>query len=61
MIRAENAVQKQGYRGGCLVVPETTADGKVFLRTALVREAHEPPLFVHLRQNKTIELVKREY
>ena len=61
MIHAENAAQEQGYRDGCLVVPETTADGKIFLRTALIREAHEPPLFAHPGQNKTVELIKREY
>ena len=61
LIREENVAQKLGYRDGCLVVPETTADGKIFLQTALIREAHEPPVFPHPGQNKTIELIKREY
>ena len=43
------------------MVPETTPDGKISLKTALIREAHEPPLLAHPGQNKTIELVKREY
>jgi hypothetical protein len=61
LIRKENTAQELGYRDGCLVVPETTADGKIFLQTALIREAHKPSIFAHPGQNKTIELLKREY
>src|ERR1700694_1305339 len=61
LIREENRVQELGLKDECLIVPETTADGKIFLRTALIREAHEPALFAHPGQNKTLELLKREY
>jgi len=61
LIRKENTAQELGYRDGCLVVPETTADGKIFLQTALIREAHKPSIFAHPGQNKTTELLKREY
>jgi hypothetical protein len=43
------------------VVPETTADGKSFLRIALICAPYELPLFIHPGQNKTVELLKCEY
>lgn len=61
VIISENAKQNLGRKEGLLVVPETTSDGGIFLRTALIREAHEPKIFAHAGQNKTIALVKREY
>jgi hypothetical protein len=61
VIVAENEKQNLGRKEGLLVVPETTSDGAVFLRTALIREAHEPKAFAHAGQNKTIALLKKEY
>lgn len=61
LIRAENERQGLGSHDGKLIVPELTRDGTVFLRTALIREAHEPPTFGHGGQNKTIESLRRRY
>ena len=61
LIRQENEKQKLGQHQGKLVVPETTLDGQIFLRTALIREAHEPKIFAHAGQNKTIQMIKRRY
>ncbi|CAJ2509783.1 Uu.00g056830.m01.CDS01 [Anthostomella pinea] len=36
-------------------------DGKIFLCTALIREAHELKAFAHAGQNKTLQLLKKEY
>jgi hypothetical protein len=60
-ICVENTAKEQGYRDGCLVVLQTTTDRKIFLRTTLIREVHEPPVFAHPRWNRTIELIKRAY
>jgi hypothetical protein len=43
------------------MVPETTTDSKIFLRTTLIQEVHESPLFVHSGLNNTVELLTREY
>ncbi|CAJ2506472.1 Uu.00g006020.m01.CDS01 [Anthostomella pinea] len=61
VIIAENEKQNLGQKEGLLVVPETTMDGKIFLCTALIREAHEPKAFAHAGQNKTLQLLKKEY
>jgi hypothetical protein len=61
LIHVDTTAQKYGYHDGCLVVPEIITDGKIFLRTALIRAAYKPLLFTPLGQNKTIELLKREY
>ena len=61
LIKKENDQQQLGYHQGRLVVPETTADGKIYLRTALIKEAHTPKIFAHEGQNKTIQLLKRQY
>ena len=61
LIRAENHQQALGLKDGRLWVPEKTSDGHIFLRTALVREAHVPQIFAHQGQNKTIKALEREY
>lgn len=61
LIREENSCQALGFKDGRLWVPETTTDGNFFLRTALIREAHVPPIFAHPGQNKTIKILEREY
>jgi hypothetical protein len=61
LILHENQEQNLGRHDGRVVVPETTTDGKIFLRTALIREAHTPSIFAHQGQNKTINFVKEEY
>jgi hypothetical protein len=61
LIRTENEKQQLGQHDGKLVVPELTSDGKTFLRTALIREAHEPKIFGHQGQNKTIEALRKQY
>ncbi|CAJ2510963.1 Uu.00g065880.m01.CDS01 [Anthostomella pinea] len=61
VIIAENEKQNLGRKEGLLVIPETTIDGKIFLCTALIREAHEPKAFAHAGQNKTLQLLKKEY
>ena len=61
VILKENENQKLGKHDGKVVVPAQTSDGKIFLRTALIREAHVPPIFAHAGQNKTIQLIKRDY
>jgi hypothetical protein len=47
LILAENKSQNLGDHEGKPVVPLTTSDRKIFLRTALIREAHAPPIFAH--------------
>jgi hypothetical protein len=61
LIKVENEKQELGSHQGKLVVPELTSDGQFFLRTALIREAHEPKIFAHQGQNKTIEAIRRQY
>ena len=61
LIRRENKAQHLGTKDSKLVVPEKTTDGSVFLRTALIREAHEPKIFAHPGQNKVIKMLEREY
>ena len=61
LILSENKAQSLGKHESKVVVPETTQDGKIFLRTALIREAHEPPIFAHPGQNKTLKMIKRDY
>lgn len=61
LIVKENQDRQLGLHDGRLVVPETTADGKIFLRTALLREAHEPSIFAHGGQNKTRAAVHKTY
>jgi hypothetical protein len=61
LIKAENRTQNLGKRDGKWIVPEKTTDGKLCLRTALTREAHEPKLFAHPGVNKTIKLLQDEY
>jgi hypothetical protein len=60
-IIAENRAQDLGTHGGRLIVPEKTQDQSTFLRTALIRAAHEPAIFAHAGQNKLIKRLKREY
>jgi RNase H-like domain found in reverse transcriptase/Reverse transcriptase (RNA-dependent DNA polymerase)/Integrase zinc binding domain/Chromo (CHRromatin Organisation MOdifier) domain len=61
LIRTENELQNLGKHEGKLIVPELTSDSKLFLRTALIREAHEPTTFGHGGQNKTVQSLKRRY
>jgi hypothetical protein len=61
LIVLENKKQNLGTRDGKTIVPTTTSDGTIFMRTALIREAHEPPVFAHGGQNKTIYLLKQDY
>lgn len=61
LIILENEKQKLGKEGNRLVVPETTSDKTIFLRTALIREAHEPVIFAHGGQHKTMEFLRKEY
>jgi RNase H-like domain found in reverse transcriptase/Reverse transcriptase (RNA-dependent DNA polymerase)/Integrase zinc binding domain/Chromo (CHRromatin Organisation MOdifier) domain len=62
LIRYENRRQDLGYENGKLVVPElSVSPSPIFLRTALIREAHEPKIFGHQGQTKTLEAVKRYY
>jgi hypothetical protein len=61
LILSENKRQRLGQHMGKLVVPELTTDGKTYLRTALIRQAHEPKIFAHQGQNKTIEAIRRQY
>ncbi|CCE34834.1 uncharacterized protein CPUR_08773 [Claviceps purpurea 20.1] len=59
LIIKENQDRQLGSHEGKLIVPETTADGQIFLRTALIRGAHEPAIFAHGGLNKTkAELIK---
>lgn len=60
LIVKENQHQQLGYQDTRLRVPEMSATG-LFLRTALIREAHEPKIFAHQGQNKVIQLLKKEY
>ncbi|RYO76872.1 hypothetical protein DL764_010271 [Monosporascus ibericus] len=61
LIRRENEVQSLGKKDGKLVVPEKTTDGRIFLRTALIREAYVPKIFAYPGQNKVIKMLTREY
>jgi hypothetical protein len=62
LIRQESGSQDHGIQSdGRLYVPEKTKDGRIYLRTALIREAHEPPTFAHPGQNKVIRFLQREY
>jgi hypothetical protein len=61
LIATENESQQAGSHNGKIVVPSTTGDGKTHLRTALIREAHEPTIFAHGGQNKTLRLLQRDY
>jgi hypothetical protein len=61
LIRDENTLQNLGMKDNKLWVPEKTTDGKIFLRTALIREAHAPKIFAHPGQNKVIKMLNREY
>ena len=61
LIMSENRDQQLGHHRGKLIVPATTGDGKVHLRTALIREAHEPAIFAHGGQNKTLRLLQTGY
>jgi len=61
LIRSESQEQKLGYHGNKIVVPPTTRDGKLHLRTALIREAHEPAIFAHGGQNKTLRALQTTY
>ncbi|CCE33393.1 uncharacterized protein CPUR_07317 [Claviceps purpurea 20.1] len=45
LVVKENRNRRLGLHEGKLIVPETTADGRIYLRTALMREAHEPASF----------------
>ena len=42
LIKLENKKQNLGQFEGKLKVPFITLDGKIFLQTALIREAYEP-------------------
>jgi hypothetical protein len=61
LIRHENNFQGLGMEDGKLLVPEKTSDDRIFLRTALIREAHVPKIFAHPGQNKVIKMLEREY
>ena len=61
LITSENRLQGLGSREGKLYVPERTLNGKIFLRTALVKEAHVPQIFGHPGQNKVIQMLERDY
>lgn len=61
LILKENKQQHLGTKEGKVVVPETTSDSKIYMRTALIKEAHKPQIFAHGGQNKTIYFIKREY
>src|ERR1700694_646313 len=53
LIRHENNSQGIGMEDGKLLVPEKTLDDKIFLRTALIREAHVPKIFAHPGQKRS--------
>jgi hypothetical protein len=59
LIVLEDKKQNLGTRDGKTIVPTTTSDGTIFMRTALIREAHEPPVLAYGGQNKTTYLLKR--
>lgn len=61
VIKKGNERQNLGEHERRLHVPETTTDGKIFLRTALIREAHVPQIFAHASENKTVRMLRREY
>lgn len=55
LVVIENEAQGLGKHDGKVIVPETTADGKTFLRTALIREVHGPKIYGHGGVNKTVK------
>lgn len=59
LIIEENRQQKHGTVDDKLVVPEKTQNNEIFLRTALLREAHE--LHANGEQNKTVEEIRHKY
>lgn len=61
LIKAENRAQKLGKHNGEWEVPERTSDGQINLRTALIKEAHEPQIFAHQGINKTMQMLKKDY
>jgi hypothetical protein len=61
LIKNENQAQGLGTKDKRLWVPEKTADGRIYLQTALIREAHVPKIFAHPGQNKVIKMLEREY
>lgn len=61
LIVSENEKQELGKHDGKIIVPETTSDGTIHLRTALIKEAHRPQIFAHGGDNKIIYLLKQEY
>lgn len=61
LILRKNRNTQLGYIGKWLRVPETAADGKTFLRTALIKAAHEPKTFAHLGKNKIIKQLEKDY
>ena len=63
LIVKSNGAQELGKFSNRLHVPETASlNGEdVHLRTALIREAHNPPIFAHQGIGKTISLLKQEY
>lgn len=61
LIKTENRIQDLGIMDNRMWVPEKTADGTIFLRTALIREAHAPPIFAHQGQHKCFKMLEREY
>ena len=60
-IKLENEKQELGLIEGKLKGPLTILNGKIFLRTALIRKAYEPLIFAYPGQNKTIQIIKRHY
>ena len=63
LISDANEKQEPRRVGGRLNVPETTIfEGQtIHLRTALIREAHNPPIFAHQGIGKTVSMLKRDY
>jgi hypothetical protein len=54
LILTENKNQNLGLYEGKLIIPLTTLNQKIFLRTALIREVHVSPIFAYADQNKII-------
>jgi hypothetical protein len=61
LILEENRKQNLGQYEGRIWVPELTSDGSIYLRTALIREAHEPHIFAHPGRGKITKFLQREY
>jgi hypothetical protein len=57
--KRENGGEIQKTATGKLVVPKKS--GETWLRTILIREAHEPPMRGHSGREKTLEFLSREY